>query len=289
MIIDGKKIAQKIEAQVKKEVAKLKKKNITPKLAIIFASDDKASKTYIKRKKEACERVGIDFELFQFSKNISETKLIENIKKIQTDKKVSGLVIQLPLVKKLNTPKILNSVNPDIDVDCLSDHHLGNIVMKTDYILPPTPEAVLVILKELKINLKEKNIVIVGAGSLVGKPLSIILLNKQATITVCNEYTQNLKKKTLEADILISAVGKRNLITTDMVKKDAIVIDTGICFENKKMYGDVDFEKVNKKASYITPTPGGVGPITVSLLLKNTLTCCKKKQVSKKTNKQISS
>ncbi|MFA5211128.1 MAG: tetrahydrofolate dehydrogenase/cyclohydrolase catalytic domain-containing protein [Patescibacteria group bacterium] len=276
MIIDGKAIAKKIENQIKREVTKLKKKNVFPKLAIVYASDDKASKTYIKKKKQACERTGIDFELFQFDKNIIENKLIENIKNIQNNKKISGLVLQLPLAKKLDTAKIINTINPDIDVDCLTDHHLGNIVMKTDYMLPPTPEAVLTILKELKINLKEKNIVIVGAGALVGKPLSIILLNKQATITVCNEYTQNLKEKTKKADILISAVGKRKLITADMVKKGAIVIDTGICFENKKMYGDVDFEKVNKKASYITPTPGGVGPITVSLLLKNVITCTKR-------------
>lgn len=277
MIIDGKLIAQKIATQNKKEVAKLKKQKINPKLVIIFASDDAASKTYIKKKKQACAEAGIDFELFIFKKNISENKLIENIKKIQEDKTISGLIVQLPLAKKFDTPKILNCINPDIDVDCLTNHHLGNIIMKTDYMLPPTPKAVCVILKELKINLKEKNIVIVGAGSLVGKPLSIILLNKQATITVCNEYTQNLKEKTLRADILITAVGKKDLITADMVKKGTIIIDTGICFEKDKMYGDVDFEKVRKKASFITPTPGGVGPITVSLLIQNVITCCKKK------------
>jgi len=276
MIIDGKAIAQKIENETKLEIKKLKEKNIIPKLAIIFVGDNKASKTYIKRKKEACERVGIDFELFTFTNNIDEKDLISKIKEIQKNKNVSGLVLQLPLDKKFNTEKIINTINPEIDVDCLTDHHLGNIIMKTDYMLPPTPEAVLVILKELKINLKEKNIVIVGAGALVGKPLSIILLNKEATITVCNIHTKNLKKKCKEADILVSAVGKKDLIKKNMVKKNTIVIDTGICFENKKMYGDVDFKKVSKKAKYITPTPGGVGPITVSLLLKNTITCSKR-------------
>lgn len=276
IIIDGKKLASKIEKNTAKEVAVLKTKGIVPKLAVILVGNDKPSQTYINRKKEAAERIGIDFALYQFPKNISKDDLISNLKKIQEDKKLTGLIVQLPLPERLYNSEVLNSINPAIDVDCLTDSNIGKLVMETNHIEPPTPWAVIKTLKEIKFNLKGKNITIVGTGALVGKPLSIMLVNELASVITCNIHTQDLKKKCLEADAIISAVGKQNLITKDMVKKNAVVIDTGIVYVDGKMHGDVDFLNVSKKTSFITPTPGGIGPITVAKLLLNTVTCAKK-------------
>lgn len=275
-IIDGKKLASKIEKKTAKEVGILKTKGIVPKLAVVLVGNDKPSQTYINRKKEAAERIGIDFALYQFPKNISKDDLIINLKKIQEDKKLTGLIVQLPLPERLYNSEVLNSINPAIDVDCLTDSNIGKLVMETNHIEPPTPWAVIKTLKEIKFNLKGKNITIVGTGALVGKPLSIMLVNELASVTTCNIHTQDLKKKCLEADAIISAVGKQNLITKDMVKKNAVVIDTGIVYVDGKMHGDVDFVSVSKKTSFITPTPGGIGPITVAKLLLNTVTCAKK-------------
>jgi len=273
-IIDGKKIAQKILNEVKLEISKL---DFKPKLAVIFVGADKPSKTYIKRKKEAAEYAGVNFEIYSFSNKISKDELITSIKKIQKDQNIAGMIVQLPLPEPLYTSDVLNAVDPSIDVDCLTDTNIGKLVMKTADFTPPTPQAVLEIFKSIKLNIKGKNITIVGAGALVGKPLSIMLLNKEATITTCNEHTKDLAKTLKKSDIIISAVGKKNLIRKNMLKKNVIIIDTGIAFENKKMYGDVNFVEAVKKASFITPTPGGVGPITVSLLLRNLLICAKKK------------
>ncbi|OGH93419.1 MAG: hypothetical protein A2563_02315 [Candidatus Magasanikbacteria bacterium RIFOXYD1_FULL_40_23] len=275
-IIDGKKIAAKIEKETAKAVSALKAKGITPKLAVVLVGDNKASRLYIKRKKEAAERVGISFVLHEFSKNISKEDLVGAVNKIQKDRALTGLIIQLPLPERLYKPEVLNAINPNIDVDCLTDANIGKLVMKTNLIEPPTPWAVIKTLKEIKFNLVGKNATIVGAGALVGKPLAIMLVNELASVTTCNSHTKNLKNKCLEADVIISAVGKQNLITADMVKKSTVVIDTGIVYVDGKMHGDVDFIPVSKKASFITPTPGGIGPLTVAKLLLNTVTCAKK-------------
>jgi methylenetetrahydrofolate dehydrogenase (NADP+)/methenyltetrahydrofolate cyclohydrolase len=276
IIIDGKKIAEKIEKIAAKEAALLKAKGITPKLAVVLVGNNKASLTYIKRKEAAAQRVGVNFDLYQFPKKISKQDLIANVDKIQQDKRLTGLIIQLPLPEKLYVSEVLNAINPAIDVDCLTDANIGKLVMQTNLIEPPTPWAVIRTLKEIKFNMVGKNITIVGAGALVGKPLAIMLVNELASVTTCNSHTKDIKKKCLEADVIISAVGKQNLITKEMVKKNAIVIDTGIVYVNGKMNGDVDFVNVSKKTSFITPTPGGIGPITVAKLLRNTVTCAKK-------------
>lgn len=276
-IINGKLIAAKIEKDAAKQVMALKNQGIITKLAVILVGENMASSTYIRRKKEAAQRVGIDFALHQFPKNISKEDLIASIKKIQTDSDLAGLIIQLPLPEKLYKPEVLNAINPNIDVDCLTDANIGKLVMKTNLIEPPTPWAVTKCLKEIKFNLIGKNATIVGSGALVGKPLAIMLINEFASVTTCNSHTKNIKNKCLNADVIISAVGKKNLITADMVKKGAVVIDTGFVYEKGKMYGDVDFAKVSKKTSFITPTPGGIGPITVAKLLLNTVTCAKNK------------
>lgn len=275
-LIDGLAIAEKIKKQTALTVKKLKKKGITPKLGVILVGNDKPSETYIRKKQQAAETAGIEFILKRFPAVIRAKKLIEEVKKIQATENLSGLIIQLPLPEKLYTPDVLNAVNPDIDVDCLTDTNIGKLVMRTNFIFPPTPYAVIQILKELDTKISGKNITIIGMGALVGKPLAIILANEGASVTTCNSRTKDTKAKCLRADIIVTGVGKKNLLRGDMVKKGTVVIDTGIAFENGKMYGDVNRDEVLKKASYLTPTPGGVGPITVALLLANTVACAQR-------------
>ena len=276
-IIDGKAIAAKIEKKIAKQVSALKKKGITPKLAVVLVGEDRPSRLYIKRKKEAAERVGINFSLHEFPKNISKKDLISAVNKIQKDRRLTGLIIQLPLPERLYAPEVLNAINPNIDVDCLTDNNIGKLVMKTNLLEPPTPWAVIKTLKEISFDLVGKNAVIIGMGALVGKPLAIMLINELASVTTCDSHTKKIKNKCLEADLIISAVGKKNLLTANMVKKGTVVIDTGIVYVDGKMRGDVDFKSVSKKASFITPTPGGIGPITVAKLLLNTTICAQKK------------
>lgn len=268
-ILDGKNIAKKIHAKTAQLVAELKDKGITVKLAVILVGNDPASALYVRKKGQSAKKVGMEFELHAYPSSITQAVLKEEIKKIQKDTKLSGLIIQLPVPDDFY-PNILDVVEPRFDVDCLTHDNLGKLVMNTHTIVPPTPGAVLTVLKETDIELKGKKIVVIGAGVLVGKPLSVLLMNMQATVITCNEFTTDLKKYTQEADIVISGVGKKHIVTEDMIKDGAIVIDAGVDFENDQMFGDVDFERVQQKASYITPTPGGIGPITVAHLLWNT-------------------
>jgi methylenetetrahydrofolate dehydrogenase (NADP+)/methenyltetrahydrofolate cyclohydrolase len=281
IIINGKEIAAKIENQTAKRVALLKRKGVVPKLAVVLVGDNTPSRIYIRRKKAAAERTGINFVLYEFDVKIKEDNLVKKIKKIQADKKLSGLIIQLPLPEKLYTSGVLNSINPEIDVDCLTDANIGKLVMKTNKIEPPTPWCVVHVLKEICKNLAGKDITIIGMGALVGKPLAIMLANEQASITTCNSHTRNIKEKCRKADIVVTGVGKKNILTKDMIKRGAVVIDTGIVFVDGKVRGDTDFKEVAKKASYITPTPGGIGPITVSKLLLNTVICAEEKHKQK--------
>lgn len=275
-LVNGLLIAEKIRHQVAKDVKLLKQQNIHPKLGVIFVGDSKPSQTYIRKKQEAATETGVDFVLKQYPANITKEKLIAEIKTIQTKKKLSGLIIQLPLPEHLYVSEVLNAINPNIDVDCLTDTNLGKLVMETNFIFPPTPYAVITVLKNLGIKIAGKNITIVGMGALVGKPLAIILANEGASLTTCNSKTKNLQDKCLTADIIVTGVGKKDLLRAAMIKKGTIVIDTGIVFENGKMYGDANRKEVLAKAAYLTPTPGGVGPITVALLLKNTITCAQR-------------
>ncbi len=275
-LIDGKAIAEKIRTSSALEVKKLKKKNIKPKLGVVLVGNDLPSQTYVNKKQQAAETAGISFILKKFPASVSKIKLIDEIKKLQKKEKLSGLIIQLPLPNKLYTSEVINAVDPKIDVDCLTDTNIGKLVMKTSYIFPPTPYAVITILKELNFNISGKNITIVGMGALVGKPLAIILSNEGASVITCNSRTRDIKEKCLMADVIVTGVGKKDLLRGDMVKTGAIVIDTGIVFENGKMFGDANKDEVLSKASFFTPTPGGVGPITVALLLQNTVLCAKR-------------
>lgn len=275
-LIDGRKIAEKINKKTAEKVKELRARGIIPKLGVVLVGDDKSSVLYVNRKKAIAEKIGVDFVLHKLPANISKTELLNKIKEVQKKGDLSGLIIQLPLPDWSWTFEAVNRVSPDIDVDCLTNENLGKIVSGSNFISPPTAGAVVSILEDLKINLAGKNIVLVGTGLLVGKPLAAMLINKRASVTTCNRATKNIKEKCREADIIVSSAGKRNLIRGNMIKKNAIVIDAGVSFLRGKAVGDVSVKEVLPIAKYITPTPGGVGPITVAMLLKNTVKCAGK-------------
>jgi len=267
-ILDGKKLSEKILANLKREI---KKSKLKLGLAVIQVGENLVSQIFINQKKKACEKTGINFKLYKFSAGINNSEFKKEIKKICQNPRNSGVIIQLPLPKKFIPEEFLNLISEEKDIDVLSEHSLGKFYQGTLKILPPTVQGILYLLKEYKINLKGKNVVIVGAGRLVGFPLAIQLLKEKATLSVLNEFTKDTPSFTKKADILVSGVGKPNLIKGDMVKKGAVVIDAGCSIKNGKLEGDIDFKSVSKKASFITPVPGGVGPMTVACLLENLL------------------
>lgn len=275
-LIDGKAIADKIQAKAAEHVAKLKAQGVTPKLEVILVGDDKPSATYVKKKGEAAKKLGMDFHLEILPADITTAALVQHIETLQHTLNLSGLIVQLPLPEQLYTNEVLNAIHPEIDVDCLTNVNLGKLVMKTNYLVPPTPGAVITILHDLNIPIAGKNVTIIGMGALVGKPLAIMLVNEGASITTVNSRTHGTKEKCLSADIIVTGVGKKDTLRGDMVKDGAIVIDTGVDFENGKMHGDVNVKEVLEKAAHVTPTPGGVGPITVARLLWNTVLCAEK-------------
>lgn len=266
-IIDGHEIAEEIERRTKNKIKKLKQKNISPKLGVLYIGSDKPSLTYINKKREKAEQLGIEFELFEYPDNINKTKINTQLQKIQQDG-LDGLIIQLPVPDRLY-PNILDHVHPEIDVDCLTNENIGKLVKGTENFIPPTAGAIMDIINKANDSIKGKKITIVGTGILVGEPTAIMLMNKEATVTTCNEYTADLKEKCLQADILISGVGQKHLIQGDMISKNTTVIDAGIDYENGESYGDIKKDNLKGKVDYMTPTPGGVGPITVSKLLEN--------------------
>lgn len=276
-VIDGKKVAQDMQNELKKETTELKKNGINLTLAVIYVGDDLASKIYINNKRKACDYVGIKMKEFKFDCNASENDILRLINELNMDKSVTGIMVQMPLPHQINAKKIVGAINPQKDVDGFSEVNLGKIITKNYDFLPCTPAGIIEILNSENVEIKGKRCVVVGRSNIVGKPLSLMLLNNDATVTICHSKTENLKEACKNADILISAVGKKNLITADMVKKDAVVIDVGINRnEFGKICGDVDFENVKKLASYITPVPGGVGPVTVAMLMKNVVLSARK-------------
>jgi len=261
-IIDGKKIASVIKDKIRNDIIKHKNK---PVLAVVLIGDDPASILYVNIKEKTCKKIGIGFKKFILPKNIKEDEVINLIEKINTDKNISGFIVQLPLPNHLNTEKIINCLNPSKDIDGLG---------KNSKYVPPTALAIMEIFKYYNIALKNTNICLVGHGRLVGEPLANIFKKYNYKVDICTEKTNNLKNHTLNADILISATGKPGLITKDMVKNNAVIIDAGTSVEKidnnlSSILGDVDFENVKDIASYITPPKGGVGPVTVSKLLEN--------------------
>ncbi len=274
-ILDGKKLSERILEKLKKEI---KKKRLKLKIAVILVGENPASEIFVKKKQKACKSVGIDFQLFKFPSKISSSKLKKEIKKIVKNPIVSGVVIQLPLPKNLNSQEILNLVPLEKDIDVLSEINIGKFYTGTLPILPPTVKGISRLLREYKIPIKSKNVVLIGAGRLIGRPSTLWLLKEKATVLVIDKFTKDISFFTKKADIIISGVGKANLITGKMVKKGVVVIDAGTLLERGKgtLVGDIDFKTVSKKANYITPVPGGVGPMTVACLLENLVKLNKK-------------
>ena len=275
-ILDGKGLASKIEVQIKEEVENLAKENITPGLAVILVGNDPASSAYVNMKAKACNRTGIYSIKHEMPENISEDSLLQTIAMLNQNPNIDGILVQLPLPKHISSTKVLEAIAPHKDVDGFHPFNMGRILANLDGFTPATPLGVLTLLKSYNIPLQGKNVVIVGASNIVGKPLATLFLNENATITLCHIYTQNLAEHTKKADILCVGVGKVNLITQEMVKEGAIIVDIGINhLEDSRLVGDVDFENVSKKASFITPVPGGVGPMTIASLLQNTIKAAK--------------
>ncbi len=272
IIIDGKELAKKIRANLKIECEELKKKNINSKLAVIMVGEDPASKVYVRNKSRACEDVGIKYEEYLLDSKITQKELIELIEKLNNDKTINGILLQSPIPSNLDINEAFRTISPQKDVDGFNPLNVGKLVLNQDTFVSCTPYGIMKMFEEYDIDLTGKNVVILGRSNIVGKPLIHCCLNKNATVTSCHSKTQNIAQKAKEADVLISAIGKANFVTADMVKDGAVVIDVGINrLDNGKITGDVDFESVKEKASYITPVPGGVGPMTIAMLMNNVI------------------
>ena len=278
-ILDGKKLSVKIRENVQVEVKKLQKKDITPGLAVILVGEDPASAAYVKMKSKACKDAGIYGIVHEMPETISQDKMLEIIEMMNQNPNIDGILVQLPLPKQIDTTVILEAIDPSKDVDGFHPYNVGRVVAGLDGFVPATPYGVMKLLEEYDIDPKGKNVCIVGASNIVGKPMATLMLNANATVDICHIYTKDLKAHTLNADIICVGVGVVNLIKEDMVKDGAIIIDIGINrLENGKLTGDVDFEAVSTKCSYITPVPGGVGPMTIAMLLENTIKSAKNRK-----------
>ena len=271
-ILDGKGLSAKIKDDLKNEMDAYVQ---TPILAVISIGDNEASKVYIKNKKIACEYVGMSFIHISYPDSIDEKKVIKKIKDLNKDKNINGIILQLPIPKHYNAEEIINAIDPEKDVDGLTNISKGRLFNNCDSIVPCTPKGIIELLDYYKIPIASKNVVIVGRSNLVSKPLFIEFLKRDATVTMCHSKTKDLKEHTKNADILVVATGNKYLIDKSMVKKDSVIIDVGINREDGKLYGDVN-PNVEEVCSYLTPVPGGVGPMTVVMLLKNTFEAYKK-------------
>lgn len=272
--IDGKEIAQTVKDRVRKAAEELKSQGINPCLATILVGDNQASATYVKNKHNACEEVGIITKDFKFGSEISQLELNKKIDELNKDKTVHGILVQLPLPSQLDEFFTTSSISPLKDVDGLTPHNAGLLAMKKAALVACTPLGVMEMFDYYNIELDGKNVVIINRSSLVGKPLYHLLLARDATVITCHSKTKNINELCQLADIIITAVGDRKkfTLTPDMIKKDAVIIDVAISRHNEKLVGDTDYEQIIEKASYATPVPGGVGPMTVAMLLKNTIT-----------------
>ncbi len=268
MILDGKLVSQKIMEKVKEEIAGLPS---IPGLAVILVGEDPASKVYVNIKKKRCEEVGIRSSLYVLPEGTSEAELLRLIEKLNQDSEVHGILVQFPVPEHISRSNVMSAISPKKDVDGFNPINVGKVAMNEAVFEPCTSKGVIRLLEHYDIDVKGMDAVIIGNSRIVGNPTGQMLLNREATVTICHALTKDVKSYTKKADLLISAVGKRNLVTADMVKEGAIVVDIGIIKEKGKLYGDVDFDAVKDKASYITPVPGGAGPMTVACLMENTL------------------
>ncbi|MCD4800486.1 MAG: bifunctional methylenetetrahydrofolate dehydrogenase/methenyltetrahydrofolate cyclohydrolase [Methanococcoides sp.] len=276
-IIDGRAIAKKVEAEVKADVEKLiSEKGVTPGLSAILVGEDPASKMYVRLKHKACERVGIFAEDQHLPEDITQEELLEAISSLNARKDIHGILLQLPLPKHLNEQEAMNAIDPAKDADGFHPFNMGQLLIGIEELVPCTPKGIIRALEEYDVEIQGKHAVIVGHSNVVGKPMAAMLVNRNATVSICHVFTKDVTKFTRDADILVVATGVKHLIKEDMVKEGAVIFDVGITEENGKVYGDVDFENVINKASRVTPVPGGVGPVTIATLMQHVLMSAQK-------------
>jgi len=278
-IIDGNGISKAIRDEIRKEIIVLKEKyNKVPGLATILVGENPGSKMYVNLKHKACEEAGIYSVVEKFSDGVSEIELINKIVELNNNSQIHGILVQLPLPKHINEQKVMNTISPGKDTDGFHPENMGNLMIGNEGLVPCTPKGIIYLLEKNNVKIQGAEVVVVNHSNVIGKPITALLLNRNATVTVCHVFTKNLAEHTRRADILITGTGVPNLIKSDMVKEGVVVIDAGIARVEGKTVGDVDFENVKNKASLITPVPGGVGPMTIAMLLSNTLDSFKKKR-----------
>lgn len=276
-IINGKELSKKIKKELKEKVKELKEKGINPKLAVIMVGDDAGSQVYVRNKSKACEKVGIKFEEYLFDDKLQEKELLQLIEKLNLDDSVHGILLQSPVPKHIDINKAFRTISPDKDVDGFNPINVGNLSIGEDAFISCTPYGIVKMLEEYNIETVGKKAVILGRSNIVGKPMIQCMLNKNSTVTVCHSKTKDIEEEVKRADIVIAAIGKPKFVKAHMVKEGAVVIDVGINrLEDGTICGDVDYDEVSKKASYITPVPGGVGPMTIAMLLSNLVKAAKK-------------
>lgn len=275
-IIDGKMLAKSIRENLKNDVDELKKEGIIPKLAVILVGNDKASQIYVRSKNKACMELGIEYEEILLEENIEMQELLDIIDNLNDRKDISGILLQSPIPEHLDINEAFRRIAPEKDVDGFNPVSIGKLCLNQDTFVSCTPYGIMKMFEAYNIDIKGKHAVILGRSNIVGKPMSLCLLNKDATVTICHSQTKNLEEITKQADILVAAIGKKHFVTKDMVKDGAVVIDVGINRTEEGLFGDVDFENVKEKTSFITPVPGGVGPMTVAMLMNNVVKSAKK-------------
>jgi len=271
-IIDGKEIAKRKKQEIAVEVEELKKSGVTPGLAVIIVGDNQASQTYVRNKQKTCKELGMHSVMIEYKETVSEEELLRKIEQLNVDDSIHGILVQLPLPGHISEMKVIETISPEKDVDGFHPVNIGRMMIGQEAFLSCTPYGILVLLKETGIDLEGKEVVVVGRSNIVGKPVGQLLLNENSTVTYCHSRTKGLEQRTQSADIIIAAVGKAGFITKNHVKQGAVVIDVGINRNSEgKLCGDVAFDEVKEKAGYITPVPGGVGPMTITMLMYNTL------------------
>lgn len=276
MIIDGKIIAENIKSELKKDILDLKQKGVVPGLAVIMVGNDNASEIYVSKKEKICKAIGIHSEKYLLPESTSQSELEDLIETLNKKSDINGILVQLPLPKHIDEFSINSKIIPEKDVDVFSPINIGKMILNKSKLLPCTPAGIIEMLKYHKIKIEGRNCVVIGRSNIVGKPMSILLTQHSGTVTLCHSKTKNLKEYCQNADIVVCSVGKPRILTADMIKKDAVVIDVGINRDkNENLCGDADFENLKDKASYITPVPGGVGPMTIVMLAKNTILATK--------------
>lgn len=273
--MDGKMVSAKVRGSILDEVNKLQEKGVRPGLAVIIVGEDPASQVYVRNKERACEECGFYSEKYALPEETTQEQLLGLIDELNNNPRIDGILCQLPVPKHISEQAIIDAISPEKDVDAFHPVNVGKIMVGNFDFLPCTPAGVMELLDEYGIDPKGKNCVVIGRSNIVGKPMSMLLLHRHGTVTICHSRTQNLKEVCAQADILVAAVGKADFVTADMVKEGATVIDVGMNRKNGKLCGDVCFDEVNEKAAYLTPVPGGVGPMTITMLMKNTLKAAK--------------